>query len=97
MYSPGTWQGYGFPDDESKAVLAQGRCAARDLVCSDTHHPAISETNGDYDGRWLFINDKANPRVAVIDLRLRDRQIAVNPVFKSQHGGAFVTPGTPTT
>ena len=84
VFTPEPWQGYGF-DDESKAVLAQGKVRGKDLVYGDTHHPAISETNGDYDGRWLFINDKANPRVAVIDLHdFETKQIVVNPVFKSQ-------------
>ena len=34
----------------------------------DVHHPALSETNGDYDGRWLFVNEM-NGRVARVDLR----------------------------
>ncbi|MDR1854976.1 MAG: Sec-dependent nitrous-oxide reductase, partial [Azoarcus sp.] len=43
----------------------------------------------------LFINDKANPRIAVIDLRdFETKQIVANPVFKSEHGGAFVTPNS---
>lgn len=94
VFTPEPWQGYGY-DDESKAVLAQGRINGKDITFGDTHHPAISETEGDTDGRWLFINDKANPRIAVIDLHdFETKQIVVNPFFKSAHGGAFVTPNT---
>ncbi|WP_456373562.1 Sec-dependent nitrous-oxide reductase [Thiolapillus sp.] len=94
VFTPEPWQGYGF-DDESKEVLAQGRIEGKDIVYGDTHHPAISETNGDYNGKYLFINDKANPRIAVIDLHdFETKQIVVNPLFRSEHGGAFVTPNT---
>ncbi len=94
VFTPEPWQGYGF-DEESKTVLAQGRIQGKDITYGDTHHPAISETNGEYDGRHLFINDKANPRIAVIDLHdFETKQIVVNPVFKSSHGGAFVSENT---
>ena len=94
VFTPEPWQGYGF-DDESKAVLAQGRIQGKDILYGDTHHPAFSEENGDYDAKYLFINDKANPRIAVIDLKdFETKQIVVNPLFRSEHGGTFVTPNT---
>lgn len=94
VFTPEPWQGYGF-DDESKKVLAQGRIQGKDIVFGDTHHPAISESAGEYTGRYMFINDKANPRMAVVDLHdFETKQIVVNPFFRSGHGGAFVTPNT---
>ena len=94
VFTPEPWQGYGF-DDESKAVLAQGKINGKQITYGDTHHPAFSETKGEYNGKYLFINDKANPRMAVIDLHdFETKQIVVNPFFKNEHGGAFVTPNT---
>ena len=91
VFSPEPWQGYGY-DEDSKKVLRQGNIRGREINWGDTHHPAISEKDGKYDGRWLAINDKANPRIAIIDLEdFETKQITVNPVFKSAHGGAFFT------
>ncbi len=94
VFTPEPWQGYGY-DDESKAVLAQGNINGKEITWGDTHHPAMSETNGDSDGKFLFINDKNNPRIAVIDLHdFETKQIVPNPIIQSEHGGAFVTPNT---
>lgn len=94
VFTPEPWQGFGF-DEESKRVLDQGRIDGQLITWGDTHHPAVSETEGEMDGEWLFINDKANPRIGVVSLHdFETQQIVVNPVFQSEHGGAFVTPNT---
>ncbi len=94
VFAPDAWQGYGF-DNESKAILKAGSPAGEPLTWGDTHHPNISKTNGDYNGKWLFINDKSTPRIAVIGLKdFETRQIVVNPVLGNEHGGAFVTNNT---
>jgi nitrous-oxide reductase len=95
VFTPEPWQGYGFGSNESKEVLAGGNVDGKEVHWGDTHHPALSETNGQYDGQWLFINDKANARVAVIDLRdFETKQIVKNPLMMSDHGGTFVDPNT---
>ena len=94
VFTPEPWQGYGY-DVESKKVLKQGAIRGKEITWGDTHHPNFTEKNGEYVGDYLFINDKANPRVAVIDLKsFETKQIVVNPIMKSEHGGSFVTPNT---
>jgi nitrous-oxide reductase len=93
VFTPEPWQAYGF-DDESKRVLYQGKLDG-EIKFGDTHHPAFTETEGEYNGKYLFINDKANPRIAVIDLHdFETKQIVSSPFYKSSHGGAFVTPNS---
>ena len=95
VFTPEPWQGYGSGSKESAAILAGGNINGKSLHWGDTHHPALSETNGEYDGQWLFINDKANGRLAVIDLRdFATKQIVKNPLILNDHGGSFVTPNT---
>ena len=49
VFTPEPWQGYGF-DEESKAILKSGAIRGKELSWGDTHHPAITEKNGEYVG-----------------------------------------------
>ena len=87
VFTPYPATGYGF-DDDSKKMLGG-------LTWGDVHHPALSETKGDYDGRWLFVNEM-NGRIARIDLRdFKTKQI-LGPVpnLHGNHASSFVTPNT---
>jgi nitrous-oxide reductase len=94
VFTPEPWQGYGY-GGSGNDVLKQGDLPDQIIRWGDTHHPSFSETNGEYDGEFVFINDKANARLAVIDLRdFETKQIVKNPNSINDHGGAFVTPNT---
>ena len=69
------------------------RLAATGPLWGDTHHPVLSQTEGRYDGRWLWINDKANDRVAKIDLRTFEvAEIRLVPNIQGAHGLAAYLP-----
>jgi nitrous-oxide reductase len=88
VFTPEPAVGYGY-DEESKAMLG-GR------TWGDAHHPGLSETDGDYDGRWLFINDMVSARIARIDLSdFKTRQIfGPIPNLSAAHACPFPTPNT---
>ncbi|RLD41735.1 MAG: Sec-dependent nitrous-oxide reductase [Bacteroidetes bacterium] len=84
--------GFGF-SRESMDVMESGYIDGQELLWGDTHHPGFSETDGKYNGKWAVINDKANPRVYVVDLKDWElKQTVINPIFRSDHGGCFFTP-----
>lgn len=88
VFTPEPAVGYGV-DEESKAMLGG-------FSWGDAHHPGLSETDGDYDGRWLFINDMPNARIARIDLGdFKTKQIfGPIPNLSAAHACPFPTPNT---
>jgi nitrous-oxide reductase len=85
VFAPYPATGYGF-DQESKTMMGR-------FTWGDVHHPGLSQSGGRYDGRWLFVNDNANNRIARIDLRdFKTKQI-LGPIPNSSgnHGSSFVT------
>jgi nitrous-oxide reductase len=88
VFAPYPGTGYGF-DEESKKMLG-------DFTWGDVHHPALSQTDSMYDGRWLFVNDNSNNRIARIDLRDFKTHQILGPLPNSSgsHASSFVTENT---
>jgi len=61
----------------------------------DSHHPDISQTAGEIDGRWVFINGNNTPRIAKIDLTtFETTEIIEVPNSAGNHSSSFVTENT---
>ncbi|AZQ85859.1 nitrous-oxide reductase [Colwellia sp. Arc7-635] len=72
--------GYGLTN-ESKEIINS------EYLTGDCHHPHMSMTDGRYNGKYVFINDKANTRVARIrcDVMKTDKILHV-PNVQAIHG-----------
>ncbi|WP_416841334.1 TAT-dependent nitrous-oxide reductase [Haloferax sp. DFSO52] len=90
VFNPEQAKGYGF-DDETTQLLED----AGDFKWGDSHHPGLSETDGKYDGRYLYVNDKAHGRVARINLKYFETDAITNiPNVQSVHGCCVQSPDT---
>lgn len=88
VFTPDPVHGYGW-DEKSKEMLGG-------YTWGDVHHVRLSMTDGEYDGRWLFVNDNANNRVAKVDLTSFTTEQIVGPLPNTMgpHCAAFITPNS---
>jgi nitrous-oxide reductase len=91
IFEPRAAQGYAVHENDPR----RRQLAETGGLWGDTHHPAPSETNGVYDGRYLWINDLANARVARVRLDTFEADKIVKiPNLQGAHGLAVVSPNT---
>jgi nitrous-oxide reductase len=91
VFSVDPEKGWGY-SEETKPMLNTSHGF---IPWDDAHHPELSQTNGEVDGRWAFINGNNTPRIARIDLKtFRTAEIIEIPNSAGNHSSAFVTPNT---
>ena len=91
VFSTDPEKGYGF-SEETKPMLNTSHGF---VPWDDAHHPEMSQTNGEVDGRWVFINGNNTPRIARIDLKtFRTAEIIEIPNSAGNHSSAFITENT---
>ncbi|HJR36728.1 MAG TPA: Sec-dependent nitrous-oxide reductase [Gemmatimonadales bacterium] len=81
-------KGYGY-SEQTKAMF---NTSYGFVPWDDAHHPQLSITNGQADGRWLFINGNNTPRIARIDLTtFETHEIIEIPNSSGGHGSPYLT------
>lgn len=88
IFSADPESGYGYSEETKPMLMTSHGYVPWD----DQHHPELSQTNGDLDGKWLFANANNTPRVARIDLRtFRTAEIIELPNSAGNHSSPFTT------
>lgn len=88
VFSVNAENGWGF-SEETKPML---NTSFGEVPWDDSHHPNLSMTNGEYDGRWVFINANNTPRIARIDLKtFKTVEILELPNSAGNHPSSYVT------
>ncbi len=91
VFSVDAEKAYGF-NEETKPML---ETTFGFIPWDDSHHPDISQTNGEIDGRWVFINANNTPRIARISLEtFETEEIIEIPNSAGNHSSSFVTENT---
>ncbi len=91
VFSQNAENGYGYCE-ETKPMLMTSHGF---VPWGDAHHPALSKTDGNADGRWLFINENNTPRIARLDLKtFTTAEIIEIPNSSGNHPSPYPTENT---
>jgi nitrous-oxide reductase len=91
VFSQDPEKAYGY-NEETKPML---NTSFGFVPWDDAHHPDMSQTNGEIDGRWVFINGNNTPRIARINLStFETEEILELPNSAGNHSSSFVTENT---
>ena len=91
VFSVDPEKGYGY-SEETKGMLQTSHGF---VPWDDLHHVNMSQTNGEIDGRWVFVNGNNTPRVARVDLKtFRTAEILELPNSAGNHSSPFITENT---
>ncbi|HEU4631536.1 MAG TPA: Sec-dependent nitrous-oxide reductase [Gemmatimonadaceae bacterium] len=89
VFSQNPENGWGY-NEETKPMLMTTHGF---IPWDDSHHPELSQTAGEINGNWLFINANNTPRIARIDLtRFETEEILEIPNSAGGHASPFTTP-----
>ena len=89
VFSQNPETGWGY-NEETKGMLMTSHGF---IPWDDSHHPELSQTTGEVNGKWLFINANNTPRVARIDLtKFETDEIIELPNAAGGHASPFTTP-----
>jgi nitrous-oxide reductase len=88
VFSVDPEKGWGY-SEETKPMLNTSHGF---VPWDDLHHPELSQTNGEIDGKWVFGNANNTPRLARIDLKtFRTAEIIELPNSGGNHSSPFGT------
>ncbi|WP_372944824.1 Sec-dependent nitrous-oxide reductase [Muriicola sp.] len=91
VFSQFPTSGYGY-SEETKPML---NTSFGFIPWDDLHHPDISQTNGELDGRWIFVNGNNTPRLARVSLStFETEEIIEIPNSAGNHSSSFITENT---
>lgn len=91
VFSVDPEKGWGY-SEETKPMLNTSHGF---VPWDDLHHVNMSQTNGEIDGRWVFVNGNNTPRLARVDLTtFRTAEILELPNSGGNHSSPFITENT---